>query len=219
MSKQTLQEMHLQEVHQAVRSEPLPWTEEVPPADDTSVQSGDALSAVRKLTRFLDHAPIPGWPPRLSSKKAYRKDPSLGRHVPALDVYRFAETIENDLQTERAWNERTRLSLGHLLGLSIFRNATEVYPGDEHSPFLSEEAWDVKVRAFNLSDGEPSVTLIDQTEGDRTYCALGVISSPEITEWFVAWQPVTHILGDSFSFSGVAFDELCSMGEPAKGQA
>lgn len=208
MSEQTLQEMHLQEVQQAVRFEP-PWTEEVPPADDASAQSGDALSAVRKLIRFLDHAPIPVWPLRLFAKRAYGKDPSLGRHVPALDVYRFAETIEKDLQTERARHERTRLSLGHLLGHSIFRNATEVYPGDEHGPFLLEEPSNVKVRAFNLSSGEPTATLIDQTEGDRTYCALGVRSSSEVTEWFVAWQPVAHILSDGYFFGGVTLDELC----------
>lgn len=214
MSEQTLQEAQRREAKQAARFDiSPPWTEEVPPADDASAQSGDALCSVRKLIRFLDHAPIPGLLPRLFSQTTHDKDPSQGRQVSALDVYRFAEAIENDIQTERARQEKSRLSLGHLLGESIFRNATEVYPGDEYVPFLTEEPSNVKVRAFNLSSGEPTATLIDQTEGDRTYCALGVRSSPEVTEWFVAWQPVAGILTDGYIFDGVALDELCHFAE------
>lgn len=218
MSEQTLQEDCLREIKQA-RNTPPSWTEEVPPADDASAQSGDALCAVRKLVRFLDHAPIPGGLSRLFSQKAHDKDPSQGRRVPALDVYRFAEAIEKDLQTERSRHERTRLSLGHLLGLAIFRSATEVYPGDEYVPFLSEEPSNVKVRAFNLSSGEPTATLIDQAEGDRTYCALGVRSSSEVTEWFVAWQPVAGILTDGYIFDGVTLDELCHFAESSEERA
>lgn len=212
MTEQALQEEALREAKRAARREPS-WTEEVPPADDASAQSGDALCSVRKLIRFLDHAPIPGWLARLFSQKAHDADPSQSRQVSALDVYRFAETIEKDLQAERSWNERTRLSLGHLLGESIFRDATEVYPGDEYGPSLSEEPSNVKVRAFNLSNGEPTATLIDQTEGDRTYCALGVRSSPEVTEWFVAWQPVADILTDRYIFGEATLDELCHFAE------
>lgn len=218
MTEQALQEEALRQAKRAARREPS-WTEEVPPADDASAQSGDALCSVRKLIRFLDHAPIPGWLARLFSQKAHDADPSQGRQVSALDVYRFAETIEKDLQAERSWNERTRLSLGHLLGESIFRDATEVYPGDEYGPFLSEEPSNVKVRAFNLSSGEPVGTLIDQAEGDRIYCALGVISSPEITEWFVAWRPVASILSDGYFFEGVTLDELCHMESATNGNS
>lgn len=163
--------------------------------------------------QVINDAPFPTWRERRAARKSNPNDPTGGAKVTVYDVCMAAEELEREITHMDEENERTRLSLGQLLGALIHVHSTDVYVSNEKSPDLATDSMCVRARSFNLSSCEPSAVLVDQDYDGLTYCALGVTDEKRVEwEWFITWRPLSHFLNKRFDFGGVNFNELASIG-------